>query len=208
MLRGIMWSWSQGTGGFFYDKTLCELWPPRRAAAERDGQWSAAEWKMHRRLTANIECPAWYDTSVLQQLAMLFLILVEFQATPSPTFNCTACVVNSSSFWWVFLLYAASADRIIPRTCFQGWPGSFSPSVTRWSDPVYMQTYSLTPPFTAIQSVLLTPYCEPTHQSDGVSPSLPSRSWSSLCHPPDFDIHLSLIDSWCCCSKVKEHSLT
>lgn len=68
--------------------------------------------------------------------------------------------------------YAASADRIILHTCFQGWLSSFSPSVTRWSDPVYMQTYSLTPPFTATQPVLLTPYCKLIHQSDGAKQEL------------------------------------
>lgn len=49
---------------------------------------------------------------------------------------------NSSSLGWVFLSFAASADWITPVTHFQGWPSSFWPSVTRWSDIVYMQTYS------------------------------------------------------------------
>lgn len=93
-----------------------------------------------------------------------------------------------------FLFCAASADRITLRTRFQAWLSSFSPSVTRWSDPVYMQTYSLTPPFTAIQSILLTPYCE-SHQSDQASPSLPSQSWSSLCQPPELAINL-LLNDW------------
>lgn len=34
--------------------------------------------------------------------------------------------------------------------------------------------------------------------------SLPSQSWSSLCHPPDCSIHLCQINSWCCCTKVNE----
>lgn len=97
--------------------------------------------------------------------------------------------------WWVSLLHAASADRIIPCTCFQGRLTSFSPSVTGWSDPVYMQTYSLTPPFKTIQSILLTPYCEPTHHSDGPSPSLPSPSRSSLNQLPFF-WHPSFSDRW------------
>lgn len=66
----------------------------------------------------------------------------------------------------------------------------------------------MTPPFTAFHSILLTPYCEQTHQSDEASPSLPSQSWSSLCHPSDCSIHLCLINSWCCCTKVNEISLT
>lgn len=159
---------------------LCMSYDHPEETAESDGQRSTAvrikdTWEVN----SESECPAWHDTSVLQQLAMLFLILNEFRAPQSPTFNYSASGVNFSSMWWVFLLYAASADRIILHTCFQGWLNSFSPSVTRWSDPVYMQTYSLTPPFTAIQSILLTPYCKPTHQSDGASPSLPSQSWSS-----------------------------
>lgn len=85
---------------------------------------------------------------------------------------------------------------------------SHPPTVTRWSDPVYMQAYSSTPLFTALPSILLTPYCEQTHQSDGLSPSLPSQSWSSLCHPSDCGSHLGLINRWCCCTKVNGNSLT
>lgn len=62
----------------------------------------------------------------------------------------------------------------------------------------------LTLPFTAIQSILLTPYCETTHQSFRASPSLPSLRWSSLCQPPDLTIYLSLMNGLCCWTKVKE----
>lgn len=62
--------------------------------------------------------------------------------------------------------------------------------------------FILTPPFTAFQSILLTSYCEPTHQRDSAFPSMPSRTRSSLwllqnCRSS------SLINSCCCCSKVK-----
>lgn len=184
MLRGIMWSWSQETGGFFCDKTLHELWPPRRNA-ESDGQWSAA---VRIKGTEVAEPWMWTPSS------MLCSILRKLQAPPYPSFNYPASWVNSSS------LSAASADRIILHMCFEGWLSSLLPSETRWSDPVYMQTYRLTLPFTAIQSFLLTP--STVHQSDGASPSLPSRSWSFLCQPPDSSIHLSLINGWCCQTKV------
>lgn len=66
-----------------------------------------------------------------------------------------------------------------------------------------LSAFSLTPPFTAFQSVLLTTCCEPAHQRDSASPSMPSRTRSSLWLLQDCSARPSLINSCCCWSKVK-----
>lgn len=166
MLRGITWSlipedwrlllWQNFTWVMTTQKNRCEWWTLKHND----------ENKRYMRLAVNASAQRDSDTSALRQPAMLFLILNEFRAPHSPSFSYPA--------EWIFpLLCSLSRSNHPARTRFQAWLSSFSPSVTRWSDPVYMQTYSLTPPFTAIQSILLTPYCE-SHQSNQASPSLPS----------------------------------
>lgn len=66
-----------------------------------------------------------------------------------------------------------------------------------------LHAFSLTPPFTAFQSIPLTSCCEPTHQRDSTSPSMPSRSRSSLWLLQGCSVRSSLINSCCCWSKVK-----
>lgn len=140
MLRGITWSlipedwrlllWQNFTWVMTTQKNRCEWWTLKHND----------ENKRYMRLAVNASAQRDSDTSALRQPAMLFLILNEFRAPHSPSFSYPA--------EWIFpLLCSLSRSNHPARTRFQAWLSSFSPSVTRWSDPVYMQTYSLTPPF-------------------------------------------------------------
>lgn len=89
-----MWSWSQGTGGFFYYKTLHELWPPRRTAksVEHDG----VDWMWALGMT-------WLCTAAPRNITFNpkgMLSISVFHGHPS-------CLWNE-----LFLHHAASADRI------------------------------------------------------------------------------------------------
>ena len=166
-----------------------------------DGEAQQREWKVRGRLNGGCECPAWHGSSVLQQLATLVLILSEFWgASESQTLNSPASGVDFYPRVMGFPPPCSLSRIESPGThAFRVDWAAPRPHVTRWSDPVYMQTYSLTPPFLRPSS----PFCwhriaGPTHQSDGASPSLPSVELVIFMSPARLGIHLSLIDSWCC----------
>lgn len=128
---------------------------------------------------------------------------MSFELLNSPSFNYAA--LSSELFLHVMgsrLLCNLSRSKPPAHRAFR--LNSFSPSVTRRSDPVYMQTYNASPPFTATESISLTPWWEQTHQSARDSRSRPGRSWLSVCQPVYLNIYHWLFDDWSGQTKVKE----
>ena len=157
-----MWSWSQRIADFFCDKTLRELWPPRRTA-ESDGRRSTAAG-----MKGTWEVERWMRVpSVARELRAAAARNVSFNPervsrrlrVSNPQLSC---------LWSGFLpardgfssTMQPQQDRITRHTCFQGWLSSSPPSCNQVKWPcLYADLQLDTSVFTAIQSILLTPYC-------------------------------------------------
>lgn len=75
-----------------------------------------------------------HDMIPFHSSSVLFLIPNQFQAPCFP--KCPTSLMNSMYLRWIFLFGAASADRIILHSYFQGWPSSIKLPVTRWSHAI------------------------------------------------------------------------
>lgn len=195
MLRAIMWTWSQGTGGFSCDKTLHELWPRWRTATDRDGQRSTAE-RMKSTSEVNGECesPAWHRASA--RSVILNPERVSSKPGP-PTFSCAASGVNFSSMWWVFPTTTTTTmqPQQIESSRTHAFRVGWAAPRPQWAGGVTLSICRLTAWHLRLQPP--GPFCwrravSRPHQRDTALPSLPSQSWSSLCHAPHFSVHLTL----------------